>query len=73
MRQPTDPTRPHFYVAELETTQGQAWMSLHITEADAMNKLAEVAWDWDIKDDLDDAPEIERWEVSHLPVHNIGE
>lgn len=71
MQQPTDPTLPHYYVAQLETVDGQGWMSLHITNEDAERKLAEVAAEWGI-DDLD-GDQIHSYGISCLPVHNLGE
>jgi hypothetical protein len=38
-----------------------------------MRELAEVAKDWRIEADLDIAQEINRWGVSCLPLHNLGE
>lgn len=71
MRQPDDPTRPHYYVADLETADGIGWTSLHITQADAERKLSEEAAEWGV-DDLDGAA-VRRYGVSCLPVHALGE
>jgi hypothetical protein len=73
MKQPDDPTRPHFYVAEIETVDGQSWLSLHITHDDAEAKLVEVGKGWGIEADLDIAQDVRSYSISHLPVHNIGE
>jgi hypothetical protein len=72
-QQPDDPTRAHFYVAQLETVDGQAWLSLHITQDDAEAKLAEVAAEWGSEGDFDENPSIWAYGTSHLPVHNLCE
>jgi len=74
MKQPDDPTRPHFYVLQLETVEGHGWTSLHITYEDAERKLEELEESWGISRFIvrgDGA--VRSYGISHLPVHNVGE
>ena len=72
MKHPDDPTRPHFYVAQIELDDGTGWTSLHVTAEDADAKLRAWAFECGV-DDIENDHQVRSWGVSCLPVHNIGE
>ena len=69
---PTTRPAPNFDVAELETVDGQSWVSIYLTNDDAERKLVDIANDWGIEADLYIAQGIKRWGVSCLPCTPSG-
>ena len=65
-----DATRPHYFVAQLETVDGQSWTSLHVTSEDAERQLKVVAEAWGVGFTLDGEPAdgFRTYGIEHLPV-----
>jgi hypothetical protein len=70
MTKPDEPTTPHYYVAQLQTLDGQSWTSLHLTCEDADRKLRLVAEAWGVGFTLDGEPadRFLSYGVDYLPV-----
>ena len=70
-----DASRPHYYLAQLETDDDREWASLHVTSEDAERKLRVVAEAWGVGFTLDGEPAdgFRFYGIEHLPVLSTEE